>query len=242
MKKLCFLLCTLILTVVLCACRGKPTQNGVLQKRLPPDRELTVEEALEYAVPLSGNALAEEIEDDMELAKETYQGYYCLMNMVVHSVTEKEYLRGHFHPGWKYPNSVYFDVYLPEEEREGIVPGDVVQVVGKISAIEKQFNGAIFVEITDAHCPETSFSVSGVVQLVKYDSLGKYCIIVDDSVLPEWGEIIIYLPESSDCTEGDTVSASGKLNTGFVDGRQVLDMAAGELSMFHPESIEIDPK
>ena len=239
MKNLCFLFVALLFAVSLCSCQAK---EKPLQKRLPPDRELTVEEALEYAVPLSGNALAEEIADDLELAKETYQGYYCLMNMVVHSVTEKEYLRGHFQPGWKYPNSVYFDVYLPEEEREGIVPGDVVQVVGKISAIEKHFNGAIFAEITDAHCLETSFSVSGVVQLVKRNSLGKYCIIVDDSVLPEWGQILIYLPESSDCTEGDTVSASGKLNTGSVEGTWVLDMAAGELSMFHPESIEIDPK
>ena len=239
MKKLCFLLCVFLLAVFLCSCQA---EEKPLQKRLPPDRELTVEEALEYAVPLSGNALAEEIEDDLELAKETYQGYYCLMNMVVHSVTEKEYLRGHFRPGGKYPNSVYFAVYLPEEEREGIVPGDVVQVVGKISAIEKHFNGAIFAEITDAHCLETSFSVSGVVQLVKHNSLGKYCIIVDDSVLPEWGQILIYLPESSDCTEGDAVSASGKLNTGSVEGTWVLDMAAGELSMFHPESIEIDPK
>ena len=240
MKNLCFLFVALLFAVSLCSCQA---EEKPLQKRLPPDRELTVEEALEYAVPLSGNALAEEIADDLELAKETYQGYYCLMNMVVHSVTEKEYLRGHFQPGWKYPNSVYFAAYVQEEEREGIVPGDIVQVVGKISAIEKHFNGAIIVEITDAHCLETSFSVSGVVQLVKHDSLErKYCIIVDDSVLPEWGQILIYLPESSDCTEGDTISASGKLNTSFVDGRQVLDMAAGGLSMYNPESIEIDPK
>ena len=200
----------MLLIFSFCSCRAEERQGGIQPQGLG-----SAEEAIQYDTPLSGPNLRDEIAEDLDLAKETYEGGYYLINLIVDSVSHQDYIRSTFNiRGYNSNKGVYFAAYVPEEEREGIVPGNVVQIVGKLYTIEKQFNGAVFVEFTDAHCLGTSLSVSGEIKMIDHNSLGqKHCNLVDYSILPDHGQIVVYLPEDSDYAVGDIISATGKLQT-----------------------------
>ena len=244
MKKVLLLLYSLLLVFSLCSCEAEEAQQGTTQ----PEGKKTAEEAIEYATPLSCPDLRDEIADDLDTAKKTYEGYYYLMNLIVDDIRQEDYIRATFNVrGYHSNKGVYFAAYLPEEEREGIALENVIQVVGKISAIEKQFNGAVFVEITDAHCLGMSFPVSGEIQMVDHDSLGrKYCILVDGSILSDHREILVYLPEDSGYAVGDTISAVGKVTIRPKDNASMSVLPptitggyTEALFMEEPDSIEI---
>lgn len=217
MKKLLLLLCGVMLC--LCACQAQEAAEPAPEKRLPPDRELTMEEALDYATPLATSALADEMTEDLELAKETYEGYYYLMNFVVEvNDMDKDYVWSRLHAPIPtlYNKNVDFLLYLPEEERTGIEYGDVVQVVGKISFIgvsRKLYRTANIMEFTDAHLVTKTFQVTGKVtrKYTNYKGENRLTLVDEsDSVLPD-SEINIHWQPGGDFAVGDTVTATGTL-------------------------------
>ena len=217
MKNLLLLLCGIMLC--LCACQAQEAAEPAPEKRLPPDRELTMEEALEYATPLATSALADEMTEDLELAKETYEGYYYLMNFVVEvNDMDKDYVWSRLHAPIPtlYNKNVDFLLYLPEEERKGIEYGDVVQVVGKISFIgvsRKLYRTANIMEFTDAHLVTKTFQVTGRVtrKYTNYKGENRLTLVDEsDSVLPD-SEINIHWQPGGDFAVGDTVTATGTL-------------------------------
>ena len=218
MKRVWLLLCGLIL-FCLCACHAEQADKSAPEKRLPPDRELTMEEALEYATPLATSALADEMTEDLELAKETYEGYYYLMNfVVVGNDPDEDYVWSRLHAPIPtlYNKNVDFLLYLPEEERTGVEYGDVVQLVGKISfiGVSKKLNRtATMMELTDAHLVTKTFQVTGKVTKKYTNYKGENrLILVDesDSVFPD-SEIGIHWQPGGDFAVGDTVTATGTL-------------------------------
>ena len=240
MKKISYLLCALFLTLFFCACEAKE----IPQETVQPAGKQTAEEAIDSNALLYSLDLTKEIMSDPELAKETYEGNYYLINFIVDTVSNKDYIRGMSeHPLYTVKRAVYYAAYLPEEEREGVAIGDVIQVVGKISSIEKRFNGAIFVEITDAHCLRRTFQISGEVVMIMTNYDGeKLCNLLNDGILsPAHSEVSIYLPDDCDPAVGDQITVTGKLDGAFL-GKVFFasaDYSDYILLMEHPESIEL---
>lgn len=240
MKKTCSFLLGLVLLFSLCSCGGKAAEKQTVQ----PEGKRTAEEAIESGALLYSLDLTKEIEDDLEAAKGTYEGRYYLINFIVDSITNKDYLRGMSeNPLFTVKSSVYYAAHLPEGEREGIALGDIVQVVGKLSAIEKHFNGATFVELTDAHCVQKTFQLSGKVQMVAANGWGdRFCSLIDDGVLsPKRGETAVFLPDDCELAAGDHITVTGKLHGGenhaFFANAAYADYF---IWMEIPESIEIE--
>lgn len=245
MKKLLLLLCGVILC--LCACQAQEAAEPAPEKRLPPDRELTMEEALEYATPLYSYDLVNEMVEDMDAAKSAYEGYYYLMNLVVvNTYPERDYLLANAEqPQNTVRSGIQYVVYLSEEERAGLETGDVVQVVGKISFIGSSNvlkRRADIVEVTDAHLVTKSIEITGEIVMIKSNyNEERFCSLIDQNVLSKGlGEIAVFLPDGFDCKAGDTVTATGKVH-GSYGHVGVARPAASEylLWMEVPERIEI---
>ena len=215
MKKAVLLLCGLML-LCLCACQAG---EAAPEKRLPPDRELTMEEALEYATPLYSYEFVNEIVEDMDTAKKNCEGYYYLMNLfIATNDPDNDYLRALAEdPNVTTRSGVQYVVYLPEEERANLKTGDIIQVVGRISYIgvsDVLKRSATVVEVNDAHYIKNAFEISGEVLMVETHVDGRrYCKLVDPGLFSsELGEIAVFLPEEFDCAVGDTITATGKLS------------------------------
>ena len=235
MKKIVSLLCSLILILFLCACQG-----GSHQKSGQPQGKRTAEEAVADGTLLSTVDLMDEAEADAEAANKTYAGKYYLMNLAVDRLNDPEYIRAGFNIRYDFPlKTVYFTADLPEEEREGLALGDVLQIVGKIAKIEKRFNGMTFVEVSDAHCVTKTFQISGTV--VAIDSAFWYSLIVSDDsghVFPN-SEITVYPQGNGNYKEGDRITAVGTLRDGILPGHSCVDPYAWPFYMESPESVEI---
>ena len=240
MKKCILFLLGMVLLFSLCSCGGKAAEKQTVQ----PEGKASAQEAIENGALLYSYDLTKEIVDDIDLAKETYEGRYYLINFIVDSTFNEDYLRGMSEcPLFTVKSSVYYAAHLPEEEREGIAPGDIVQVVGKLSAIEKHFNGATFVEFTDAHCVSKILQLSGEVQMVAANYRGeRFCSLIDDGVLsPKRGETAVFLPDDCELAAGDHITVTGKLHGGenhaFFANAAYADYF---IWMEIPESIEIE--
>ena len=245
MKKLLLLLCGVMLC--LCACQAKQAQEPAPEKRLPPDRELTMEEALDYATPLFSYDLVNEMVEDMDAAKSAYEGYYYLMNLVVvNNYPERDYLLGSAEqPQDSVRSGIQYVVYLPEEERAGLKFGDIVQLIGKISCIGSSNvlkRRADIVEVTDVHLVTKSIEISGEIVMIESNyNEERFCSLIDQNVLSKGlGEIAVFLPDGFDCKAGDTVTATGKVHGSY--GQVVYARPAKSeylLWMEVPERIEI---
>ena len=241
MKKLCFLFCMLSLLFSLCSCGGKAAEKQTVQ----PEGKRTAEEAIESGVLLSTVDLMDEVEKDAESANKTYAGKYYLMNLVVDRLNDPNTVRAGFNirgSHLSFIKSVYFTVDLSGEERKDIAYGDVLQVAGKISNIEKRFNGATFVEITDARIVTKTFQISGEVKkAVHSDNWGYYLVVSDDSgnVFPD-SEIRVFLQEEGNYTEGDRITATGTLIGGLREGTAGASAYAWPFAMDDPERMEIE--
>lgn len=236
MKRFLFLLCALLLVLSLCSCQGRETEQTTGQ----PAGKKTAEEAAEDGVLLSTVDLMDEAEADPEAANRTYAGKYYLMNLVVDSISDSHVVRAGFNfRGDFSPKAVYFTADLPEEEREGLALGDVLQIVGKISNIEKHYNGATYVEVSDAHCVTKTFQVSGTVRAIEY-FYDNNLVITDDSghVFPN-SEITVDSPGSGSYKEGDRITATGTLRGGVRQGHTFVDAYAWPFYMENSESVEI---
>ena len=246
MKRFLFLLCALLLVLSLCSCRGRETEQTTGQ----PAGKKTAEEAVESGVLLSTVDLMDEVEADLEQAQKSYTGHYYLMNLVVDSISNPEYVRAGFNirgRGDSFIMNMFVTMDLPEEEREGLALRDVLQVVGKISNIERINNGLTFVELTDTHIVTKTFQISGEIKMVlRYDTeLGYYFIVSDDSgnVFPD-SVIYVFLPEEGNYAEGDRITATGTLSGGMRWGKSgvgtaIYSESAWPFNMDDPESIEI---
>ena len=245
MKKLLLLLCGVMLC--LCACQAEQAQEPAPEKRLPPDRELTMEEALEYVTPLYSYELMNEIVEDMDAAKEAYEGYYYLMNLIVEiNAPDRDYLLGSAeNPNYTVKSGIHYVVYLPKEERAGMEYGDIVQVVGKIPFIGSSNvlkRRADIVEVTDAHLVTKSIEITGEIVMIESNyNEERFCSLIDQNVLSKGlGEIAVFLPDGFDCKAGDTFTATGKMHGG--DGHVFFARPAKSeylLWMEVPERIEI---
>ena len=227
----------MILGLSFCSCVAKE----VPQETVQPAGKWTAEEAIETNTPLYSRNLSKEIVDDLEAAKETYEGRYYLINFIVDSITNESYIRGMGEcPSDTVKHSVYYTAFLPAEEREGIAPGDIIQVVGKLSAIEKHFNGATFVEFTDAHCTAKTFQVSGEVLMINHNGADEvFCSLGDSGLLsPKGEEIAIFLPEGFNLAVGDTITCTGKVH-GSIGMVFLSPSSSAELLWMEiPESLE----
>ena len=246
MKRAVLFLCGIFL-LCLCSCQTEQAAEPAPEKRLPPDRELTTEEALDYATPLFSYDLVNEMVEDMDAAKSAYEGYYYLMNLVVvNNYPERDYLLGSAeNPNYTVKSGIHYVVYLPKEERAGMEYGDIVQVVGKISFIGSSNvlkRRADIVEVTDAHLMTKSIEISGEIVMIKNNYGGEtYCNLIDSSVLSSGlGEIAVFLPDGFDCAVGDVITATGKLHSSL--GNAVYARAGTSeygLWMETPKHIEI---
>ena len=241
MKRFLFLMCSLLLVVSLCSCRAEEAQQGTLQ----PEGKQTAEEAVEYGALLSTVDLMDEVEADLEQAQKSYTGHYYLMNLVVDSISDPEYVRAGFNLRvFSPPSKLFFTMDLPEEEREGLALRDVLQVVGKISNIERINDGLTFVELTDTHIVTKTFQISGEIKDVgRYGEWGYHLIVLDDSgnVFPN-SVIYVFLPEEGDYAEGDRITATGTLGGGRRMGTADYSESAWPFNMDDPESIVVEEK
>ena len=244
MKKLLLLLCGIILC--LSACQSKQTQKSAPEKRIPPDRELTMEEALDYATPLYSYELMNEIVEDMDAAKKNCEGYYYLMNLfVATNDPDNDYLRAIAEdPKFTFRSGVQYVLYLPKDERAELETEDIIQVVGKISSLgvsDVLKRRATVVEVSDAHCVATSFEVTGEILAIRsYKDGRRYCSLIDSDVLSsELGEIAVFLPDGFDCVVGDTITATGTLHGSIIYATLVYPETEYLLCMETPEHIEV---
>ena len=224
----------MILVLSLCSCQAREAETG------QPAGKNTAEEAVSRGELLSTVDLMSGAEADAEAANKTYAGKYYLMNLVVDSLSDPEYIRAGFNLRTSLPvQTTYFTVDLPEEEREGLTYGDVLQVAGKIDKIEQRHNGTIFVEVSDARCVTKTFQVSGTVEAIEalYDN---NLVIRDDSghVFPN-SVITVDSPGNGSYKEGDRITATGTLRGGERQGHICLDLDSWPFYMEHPESVEI---
>ena len=239
MKKLLFLLCALILVFSLCSCQGAETAKTGGQ----PQGKRTAEEAIESGALLSTVDLIDEVEADVEAANKTYAGKYYLMNLVVSSLSYPDVVWAGFNFSLDPPlfSNVNFTMDLPEEERESLAIRDVLQVVGKITNIEKRLNGLFFVEVSDAHCVTKTFQVSGTVQGIGI-LYGTELVIAEDSgnVFPK-GEITVHAPGNGSYQKGDRITAAGTLRAGERQGHMIVNESAWPFYFYmeNPESVEI---
>ena len=237
MKKLLSLLCALILVLSLCSCQAREAETG------QPEGKNTAEEAIESGALLSTVDLIDEVEADAEAANKTYAGKYYLMNLVVSSLSYPDVVWAGFNFSLYPPlfSNVHFTMDLPEEEREGLAIRDVLQIVGKITNIEKRLNGLVFVEVSDAHCVTKTFQVSGTVQGIGI-LYGTDLVIADDSgnVFPK-GEITVHAPGNGSYKEGDRITATGTLRAGERLGYMVVNESAWPFYFYmeNPKSVEI---
>ena len=244
MKKAVLLLCGLML-LCLCACQAQEAAEPAPEKRLPPDRELTMEEALDYATPLYSYEFVNEIVEDMDTAKKNCEGYYYLMNLfVANNDPDKDYLRAIAEdPKFTFRSGVEYVLYLPKDERAELETEDIIQVVGKISGLgvsDVLKRRATVVEVSDAHCVATSFEVTGEILAIRsYIDGRRYCSLIDSDVLSSaLGEIAVFLPDGFDCVVGDTITATGTLHGSIIYSTLVYPGTSEYLlCMETPESI-----
>ena len=240
MKKFLFLLCGLSLLLSLCSCQGTETAKTAGQ----PQGKRTAEEAIESGALLSTVDLIDEVEADAESANKTYAGKYYLMNLVVSSLSYPDVVWAGFNfmQDDHLFSNVHFTMDLPEEEREGLAISDVLQVVGKITNIEKRLNGLVFVEVSDAHCVTKTFQVSGTVVGIGI-LYGTELVIAEDSgnVFPK-SEITVHDPESGSYQKGDRITATGTLRAGVRQGHMVVNESAWPFYFYmeNPESVVIE--
>lgn len=216
MKRTIAILLALILLLSLAACGGdSPSEEA--ETLLSEETELSMDELLAKAQPLSILELNEEIRDNKARALSTYKdGVYTIWGIVSDINTDSVEIKA----GYDYKR---VRVFLPIEELIEIDTNSVIQVVGTITDIQeetRQLSSYTFdyniVILENAHFVKDDYEIKNAeISNIVYDrSTYKYqCSVKDENL--EYVYFICSYDQISNYQwnnfEKFTVSASGKI-------------------------------